>query len=63
MKVCATWAQTMWHLEPELNPDTVIKFKGLDEPTTMFDNCGAYDINSEEDSKPSIRKGSTKKEW
>ena len=63
VKVCATWVQTMWGLVPNMNKDTVSEFEGLNKPTEMFDNCGAYDINSEEDSPPSIRKGSTYAKW
>ena len=58
VKVCATWAQTMWGLEMSQEP--VTKFEGLDKPTEMFDNCGAYDVNND---SATIRKGSTFPAW
>ena len=60
VKVCATWVQTMWGITPDKNPDTVSEFKGLNEPTMMFDSCGAYDVYND---NAAIRKGSTFPKW
>ena len=29
VKVCATWVQTMWDIEPEMDPTKVLEYKGL----------------------------------
>jgi len=46
----------MWNLQPE---DKLTK---IAEPTFMFDNCGAYDLNTGDGDTP-INRGSTFPEW
>jgi hypothetical protein len=61
----------MWGITPDLNSETVSEYKGLNEPTEIFDSCGAYNVaggavengKGEDELGAAIRKGSKFTKW
>ena len=57
VRLCASWVRRFW------SPDsTSANFNMLSEPTTIFDQCGVYDLKISEDGL-SIPEGSKYKPW
>ena len=57
VKLCATWVRRFWM--PEIETDNG-NFQVLNEPTKIFDDCGANDIK---DGGGGVPYGSKKAEW